>query len=151
MDAIGKDYLDRAAISIKQAEGCLKQGDQATCVLRSAEAIEFSLKAAIRLVGKTHERKHDVSGTLVKILQDFPLWFQVLVPRLALLSRTLTSLSIPAKYGDEMLSAPPTILFSQSEGRAYLESASEVLNDCLRLARERKKEGAESYSQQAKI
>jgi len=146
MDAISKGYLDRAAISIKQAEGCLKQGDHATCILRSAEAVEFSLKAAIRLVGKTHERKHDVSGMLVKILQDFPPWFQVLVPRLALLSRTLTSLSIPAKYGDEMLGAAPKILFSQSEGGAYLESASEVLNDCLRLARERERESGEGSS-----
>ena len=116
--------------------------------MRSAEAVEFTLKAVIRLVGGTYDRKHDVSDTLAHHLPDFPPWFKDKIPRFGLLSRTLTSLSLYAKYGDEMLRASPKALFSESEAKAYLNSASEVLNECLRLQRE--KESAWLYSQQTK-
>lgn len=148
MDTIVKDYVDRAATSIKQAEDCLNGGDWPTSILRSAEAVEFTLKVAIRLVGGTYDRKHDVSDILVHHLPDFPPWFKDKIPRFGLLSRTLTSLSLYAKYGDEMLSASPKALFSESEAKAYLNSASEVLNECLRLQRE--KESTWFYSQQTK-
>jgi HEPN domain-containing protein len=137
MDAVVGDYVDRAATSIKQAEDCLGRGDCPTSVLRSAEAVEFALKAAIRLVGGAYDRKHDVSNALAKAFPDFPPWFKDKVPRFRLLSRIFTSLSLDAKYGDEMLGTPPKVLFSEREARAYLESASEVLNESLRLLREK--------------
>jgi len=149
MGAIVTDYLNRASTCIKEAEDCLRRGDYPTSILRAGEAVEFALKAAIRLVGQNYDRKHDVSAALAKSFQSFPPWFKDKVPRFRSLSRTFTSLSLDAKYGDEMLDAPPKALFLESEARIYLESAREVLNECLKLQRE--KESDQLYSRQSKI
>ena len=149
MGAIVIDYLNRAATCVKQAEDCLRRGDYSTSVLRSGEAVEFALKAALRLVGQTYDRKHDVSAALAESFQSFLPWFKDRVPRFRSLSRIFTSLSLDAKYGDEILGAPPKALFFESEARIYLESAREVLNECLKLQRE--KESDQLYSRQSKI
>ena len=88
MGAIVTDYLNRASTCIKEAEDCLRRGDYPTSILRAGEAVEFALKAAIRLVGQNYDRKHDVSAALAKSFQSFPPWFKDKVPRFRSLSRT---------------------------------------------------------------
>lgn len=133
---VSRDYLARARILMGEAEEACKKWDWALSILRSAECVEFSLKAIVRLVASSHKREHDVSGDLANAFNKFPEWFKAKVPRMNVVSRTLTSLSIPAKYGDEMLNVSSKNLFERAEAEAYMTIARQVYNDCNRLFHE---------------
>ena len=136
MDKMGRDYLNRAAMCLQQAQDCLSQGNYSTSVLRSAETVEFALKAALRFIGHSYKQEHDISAPLANAYEDFPPLFKDKVARFRLLSKIFTSLSLSAKYGDEILDTPPNALFSESDARYYLGNAAEVLNECLTLQSE---------------
>jgi len=136
--AVSRDYLDRACILLGEAEDACKRWDWALCVLRSAESVEFSLKAILKLVAGSHRREHDVSGDLINAFDKFPEWFKAKVPRISVVSRTLTSLSIPARYGDEMLDVSAKNLFGQDEAETYMKIAKQIYFDCDRLFYEMK-------------
>lgn len=135
---ISRDYLDRARILLGEAEAACEKWDWALCILRSAECVEFSLKGIVRLVASSYRRRHDVSGDLANAFDKFPEWFKAKVPRISVVSRTLTSLSIPAKYGDEMLNVSARNLFERDEAEAYMKIAKQVYYDCDRLFYEMK-------------
>lgn len=130
---VSRDYLERAHTLLGEAEEACKKFDWALSILRSAESVEFSLKAIVRVVSSSHKREHDVSGDLANVVDRFPGWFQVKIPRMNVVSRTLTTLSIPAKYGDEMLGVSSKSLFERTEAEAYLSIAKQVYFDCNRL------------------
>lgn len=130
---IGRSYLDRASILLQEARKCLDRVDWALCILRSAECVEFSLKAALLLVGASYRREHDVANPLAEHRNKFPEWFSAKVPRFVLISRIMTSISLSAKYGDEMLGSPPGNLFERHEAEAYLRTAEGVYGECNRL------------------
>lgn len=130
---ISRDYLERSRVLLREAEEACKRFDWALSILRSAESVEFSLKAIVRTVSNSHKREHDVSSDLANTMGSFPEWFQSKIPRMNLLSRTLTSLSIPARYGDEMLSVSPKTLFERAEAEAYLTIVKQIYYDCTRL------------------
>ena len=135
---LGGGYLDRAYTLLGEAKEASKRCDWALSVLRSAESVEFSLKAVLKCLGSEYKREHDVSGDLVKASDNVPEWFRGKIGRLNLISRFLTMLSIPAKYGDEVLNLSPKSLFERPEGEAYLQVAEQVYWDCSRLFNEMK-------------
>ncbi|MBA7591336.1 hypothetical protein ES708_33490 [subsurface metagenome] len=133
---VSQDFLDRAYTSFREAESCSKRFDWPLCILRSAECVEFSVKAILRTVVGDYEREHDVSGDLINAYDRFPEWFKEKVPRISLMSRLFTLLSLRAKYGDELLQVSPKKIFEQPEAQVYLDVAKQVYFDCNRLFRE---------------
>jgi len=136
---VSRDYLDRAYTSLREAEDSCKRFDWPLCILRSAECVEFSLKAILGIVVGDYKRAHDVSGDLISAYDKFPEWFRTKVPRISLVSRVFTFLSLPAKYGDELLKVSPKSIFERPEAQAYLDIAKRVYWDCNRLFGEIKK------------
>lgn len=130
---VSREYLDRAHFSLRQAEDCYRQLDWPLCIVRAAECVEFSLKGILQAVGAPYRQEHEVSGYLITVHEHFPEWFRDKLPRIGLISRTLTQLFLFAKYGDEALRAPPKRLFQRAEATAYLENAKEVYWGCDRL------------------
>lgn len=130
---VSRDYLDRAYNSLREAEDSHKRWDWPLCILRSAECVEFSLKAILRVVVGDYKREHDVSGDLIGAYDKFPEWFKAKVARISLVSRVFTFISLPAKYGDELLKVSPKGIFEQPEAQAYLGIAKQVYWDCNRL------------------
>jgi len=136
---VSRDFLDRASTSLREAEDSSKKFDWSLCTLRSAECVEFSLKAILGTVVGDYKRSHDVSGDLINAYDKFPEWFKAKVPRISLISRLFTLLSLPAKYGDELLKVSPKNIFERPEAQAYLDVAKQVYWDCDRLFYEIKK------------
>ncbi|MHB8105708.1 MAG: HEPN domain-containing protein [Dehalococcoidales bacterium] len=137
-----RDYLDRASSSLREAEESLRRYDWPLCVLRSAECVEFSLKAILRLADSEYKREHDVSGVLINAYDKFPEWFRAKLPRISLFSRVFSYISLSAKYGDELLKVSPKMLFDRPEAQAYLEFTRQTYHDCYRLFSEFKKPGS---------
>ena len=135
---MARDYLDRAGALVLQSRQLYERADWALCIARAAEAVEFSLKAAIRGVGGGHKLSHDVSGDLLNQdnYQRFPSWFQEQTARFSLISKILSELYPRARYGLEVLDAPPSQLFMAHEAEAYLKNAEEVYYACSRLLAE---------------
>jgi HEPN domain-containing protein len=133
---VSRDFLDRAYTSLREAEDCTKKFDWPLCTLRSAECVEFSLKAILGAVVGDYKRVHDVSGDLISAYDKFPEWFKVKVSRISLISRLFTFISLPAKYGDELLKVSPKKIFERPEAQAYLDVAKQVYWDCDRLFHE---------------
>jgi HEPN domain-containing protein len=135
-DEVARDYLQKAQTALRHARECLGVADYSTSVSRSAECVELSLKCAIRLVGRTPSRSHDLRDDLKAAFTQLPPWFQEKVPRFALLSRLTSELRLFAIYGYEEYNAPPRALFSRGEAAAYVDAAGDVLNGCFRLQAE---------------
>lgn len=128
-----RDYLERAYTSLNEARDSSKRFDWPLCILRSAECVEFSLKAILGVVVGDYKRKHDVSGDLISAYDKFPEWFRTKISRISLVSRVFTFLSLQAKYGDELLKVSPKSIFERPEAQAYLQIAEQVYFDCNRL------------------
>jgi HEPN domain-containing protein len=106
------------------------------CTLRSAECVEFSVKAILIMVVGDYKRDHDVSGDLITVYDKFPVWFKVKVPRISFISGLFTFISLTAKYGNEFLKISPKKIFERTEAEAFRNVAREVYLDCNRLFHE---------------
>lgn len=133
---VSRDFLDRAYTSLREAEDCGKKFDWPLCTLRSAECVEFSVKAILITVVGNYKRDHDVSGDLINAYDKFPEWFKAKVPRISLTSRLFSLISLSAKYGDELLKVSPKSIFKQIEAEAFRNVAKEVYWDCNKLFHE---------------
>ena len=131
---MSRDYIQRARRLLVDANACMNRQDYALCVLRSAEAVEFSLKAALHAINKVPSPNHEVSSDLADEQDGFPEWFRVRLPRYMMLSKLFTHVSLPAKYGDTKIAAPPSIIFDAPEAGALLNIATDVFLFCERLA-----------------
>ena len=58
---------------------------------QSQEAVELSLKAALRLIGIDYPNWHDVGSVFEKEKIQFPLWFQNKIPTLEKISAFLAA------------------------------------------------------------
>ena len=98
--------LEVSKAFLKQAEARLKDGREAIqdknypyCVRLSAESVELSLKAVLKLVGIEYPKKHDVSDVLSAMIDRFPDWFRDQVPKMAESNKILTKKRESALYG----------------------------------------------------
>ena len=67
-----KDFLNDAKIRLETADFVLKKNANAFCVRLSQEAVELSLKAALRLIGIDFPKWHDMGEVLTKEKSKFP-------------------------------------------------------------------------------
>ena len=129
-------YLEEAQRRVRTAENALSEGAYAYCIRQCQEAVELSLKAALRLVGIEPPKWHDVGPVLMEFRARFPQWFKELIPELAAISRWLRRECEPSMYGDEELDIPPTKLYTEPYARKALEGAKMVHQAVLKLLNE---------------
>jgi len=128
---MAEDFLKRSTRFLKEASLALSEGDYATCVRRSQECVEMSLKGILRLLGIEYPSKHDVSEVLLTLGRSpLPEWFKEQLPYLAETSRSLAKLRGPAMYGSEDELKPASELFSEDDARRAYGDAEKVLRLC---------------------
>lgn len=119
-------YVREALRRLETARRALSEGAHAYCIRQSQEAVELSLKAALRLVGVEPPKWHDVGPVLIEFESRFPDWFRREIPQLAATSRWLRREREPSMYGDEELGLPPDRLYTEPYARRALEEAEHV-------------------------
>ncbi len=133
---MARSYIRQAEERVKHAEEALHGGNYPYVVRQCQEAVELSLKAALRLVGIEPPKWHDVGPVLRRELHRFPPWFQQHVPFLARVSRKLRRERELAMYGDEESGTPPNELYDYEDAREALEWAKQVLSIVKKLLEE---------------
>lgn len=98
---MARNYLRQAQARIQTAETAVSQRNYAYAVRQSQEAVELSLKAALRLIGIEPPRWHDVGPAIRRYRNRFPQWFQESIDRFCFISRQLRRERKPSMYGDE--------------------------------------------------
>jgi len=128
---MAEDFVRRSARFLREASLALSELDYATCVRRSQECVEMSLKGILRLLGIEYPSKHDVSEALLTLDRSpLPEWFKEQLPYLAETSRSLSTLRGPAMYGSEEELKPASELFSEDDARRAHGDAEKVLRMC---------------------
>jgi len=128
---MAQDFARRSARFLKEASLALSELDHATCVRRSQECVEMSLKGVLRLLGIEYPSQHDVSEVLLTLDRSpLPGWFKEHLPYLAETSRSLAALRGPAMYGSEEELKPASELFSEDDARRAYVDAEKVLHLC---------------------
>ncbi len=125
---IAKSYVEEAEKRIRVAEIMLREKSYAFCVRLCQEAVELSLKAALRLVGIEPPKWHDVGPVLIEFSSRFPSFFKEAIPELAAISRWLRREREPSMYGDEETGLPPSRLYTEPYAVKALEEAKIVFN-----------------------
>ena len=133
---MARSYLRQAEERVKHAEEALRTGNYAFTIRQSQEAVELSLKGALRLVGIEPPKWHDVGPVLKREREFFPEWFKERIDETASISRRLRREREPSMYGDEETGAPPDQLYSLMDAEEALQSSKTVLKLCLRLIEE---------------
>lgn len=117
-----KDFLNEAKIRLEIADIVLKKNANAFCVRLSQEAVELSLKAALRLIGIDFPKWHDIGEVLTKEKSKFPNNFKEKIRKLAEISNLLVKFREPAMYGNAEGRKSPSMIFNK-------EIAENALND----------------------
>ncbi len=133
---LAKSNLKQAEERLKHAREALDSGNYPYVVRQSQEAVELSLKGALRLAGIEPPKWHDVGPLLKRERGRFPQWFQELVDDLASISRSLRKERELAMYGDEEIGVPPEELYTRKDATQALENASRVVEVVKRLLNE---------------
>lgn len=119
------DYLQEAEVSLRQAELALELRRYNTAVRRAQDCLEFSIKAALRLVGIEYPKEHEVSDVLRSASERFPKWFRAEIDRIARASATLIPKRGLATYGDERRFTPAGELFDRDDALEAMDDARE--------------------------
>ncbi|MDH5815695.1 MAG: HEPN domain-containing protein [Candidatus Nezhaarchaeota archaeon] len=88
---MAETYLRQASARLKDAREALNDGLYAYALMPFQEAVELSLKAALKLVAIKYPKKHYVSGVIVDVRERFPEWFRKGVQTIADISRRLAA------------------------------------------------------------
>ncbi|NPA23525.1 MAG: HEPN domain-containing protein [Crenarchaeota archaeon] len=128
-------YIEEARKRLRTARQALEEKAYAYCIRQCQEAVELSLKAALRLIGIEPPKVHDVGPILVRYGDRFPEFFKEEIPELAAISRwpRREKRKEPSMYGDEELGIPPTQLYTEPYARKAYESAISVLEEVEKL------------------
>ncbi len=133
---LAKSNLKQAEERLKHAREALESGNYPYVVRQSQEAVELSLKGALRLAGIEPPKWHDVGPLLRRERARFPQWFQELVDDLASISRSLRKERELAMYGDEEIGVPPEELYTRKDATQALEDTLRVVEVVKRLLNE---------------
>ena len=109
------DYLNETKLRLETAENVVRKNAHAFCVRQSQEAVELSLKAALRLIGIDFPKWHDMSEILLEEKEKFPKNFQDNISKMANISASLAKKREPAMYGDEISTMPPSKIFNKKD------------------------------------
>ena len=66
---LAKDYLNEANFRVETAENVINKKAYAYCVRQCQEAVELSLKAALRIVGLDYPKWHDIGTEMKKAVK----------------------------------------------------------------------------------
>jgi len=129
------DYIRRASRTLGEARDAFNAKDYPLTVRRAQEAVELSLKAALRFLAVEYPREHDVRDVLLEVAKsrELPDWFMNEVEFMAAVSSDLARKRGPAFYGDEQALKPPSSLFTQADASNVLKDAERVYENCRRL------------------
>lgn len=130
---MAKSYLRQAEERFKHAKEALESGNYPYTIRACQEAVELSLKAALRIVGIEPPKIHDVGPLLRKNSKLFPEWFRENINRMATISRTLRREREASMYGDEELSLPPDEIYCEDDAKNALSDCDFVFQNCKRL------------------
>jgi len=123
---MARSYIRQARERLRHAREALDEGNYPYTIRQSQEAVELSLKAALRLVGIEPPKWHDVGPILRREAGRFPEWFRREVGFMARVSRILRREREPSMYGDEELGLPPEELYDRIDAEESLRSAQRV-------------------------
>lgn len=126
-------YLRQAEARVKDAKEALSDGLRAYAMRLSQEAVELSLKAALRLVAIEYPKKHDVSDVVVEVKERFPDWFKSEVHAIANVSKRLAAKREVCMYGDEEAAVSPDEAVSAEEAAEAVADSERVYRLCKRL------------------
>jgi len=130
---MARAYLEEALRGLKTAERAFEEGGYAYCIRQCQEAVELSLKAALRYVGVEPPKWHDVGPILIENRDRFPDWFQAEIEEIASTSRWLRREREPSMYGDEETGLPPQRIYTRSYAQRALLESRKVVDMVLKL------------------
>jgi HEPN domain-containing protein len=130
---MAESYLNQAGERLKHAEEALQRGNYPYVMRQSQEAVELSLKAALRVAGIEPPKWHDVGPILMQNRDRFPEWFKDKIPKIASMSRKLRREREASMYGDEETGLPPESLYTDEDAKEALSYADFVYEACRRL------------------
>lgn len=130
---MAKSHLIQAEERLKHAKEALKDGSYPFTIRACQEAVELSLKAALRIAGIEPPKIHDVGPILRKNSNFFPEWFRGEINKMATISRTLRREREVSMYGDEELSLTPEEIYSAEDAEKAVRDCEFVLKNCKRL------------------
>ncbi len=134
--SMARSYMKQAEERIRHAAEALERGNYPYVVRQCQEAVELTLKAALRLVGVEPPKWHDVGPVLRREADMFPDWFKAKIPLLARISRKLRREREPSLYGDEEGGIPPDELYDLEDAKEAIREAEEVYESVRRLMEE---------------
>src|SRR2546425_4820350 len=120
---LARDSLRRAEVRGKSAASATASKDYPDAVRFSQEAVELSLKAALRAYGVEYPKEHDVGGVLRSVRERYPKWFQEKIDELAEVSGDLASKRALAMYGLEAAGKSSSELFGEKDAAKALGEA----------------------------
>jgi len=127
LSELARDYLRRAEVRVKSASGATASKDYPDAVRFSQEAVELSLKAALRAFGVEYPKEHDVGGILRSVGERYPKWFREKIDVLMEVSADLASKRALAMYGLEAAGKSPSELFGEEQAAKALDEAKMVV------------------------
>jgi len=130
---VSKALLRQAKARLDDGRGALQDENFPYCVRLSAECVELSLKAILKLVRIEYPKKHDVSDILLLAINRFPDWFRDHAPRIAESNKILTKKREPALYGGEEAFLTPEEVISKEDATDAIKRAEETFNACKKL------------------
>ncbi|TLX95610.1 MAG: HEPN domain-containing protein [Thaumarchaeota archaeon] len=132
---LARDYLRRAEVRVRSAAGATASKDYPDAVRFSQEAVELSLKAALRAFGVEYPKEHDVGGVLRSVGERYPTWFRDKIDELAEVSADLASKRALAMYGLEAAGKSPSELFGVEQAEKALGVAKMTIGLVEKLLR----------------
>jgi len=130
---MARDYAQRAARCLREAQLALTEGDPPMAVRRSQEALELAVKALLRALGIEYPRSYDVSDALLEHRGRLPQPIRGKVEDLARLVSDLAAVRGPAFYGYEREGIPASRAFTRSYAERVYRRVEEYVTEIKRL------------------
>ncbi len=119
---MAQGYLRMAKVRLSAAVTAKEQEEHAFAVRLSQEAVELSLKAALRFIGIEPPHWHDVGPILREKIDIFPSSIKKNIDKIISISRSLRMERETSMYGDESTNISPDKLYTK------VDSENSVLN-----------------------
>jgi len=133
---LARSNIKQAIDRLRYAKEVLNRGNYPFVIRLCQEAVELSLKGALRLVGIEPPKWHDVGPVLKRERNRFPEEFRKYIDKLASISRSLRKERELAMYGDEVAGVAPEELYTRDDAVEYLEKAELVITKVIELYEE---------------
>jgi len=130
---LARSNIRQAIDRLKYAGEALRSGNYPYVIRQCQEAVELSLKGALRLVGIEPPKWHDVGPVLKRERDRFPTEFRNYIDKLASISRSLRKERELAMYGDEVAGIPPEELYTRNDAIEYFGKAEFVIKKVIKL------------------